>query len=78
MIEHKAYECEFCGKEFDDDEYESALYHEKNCDCNPIYKKCASCKNGKGVVSYETEYIRCDRLRDPSSSCGEWDRKKEC
>jgi hypothetical protein len=30
MIEHKAYECEFCSEEFDNDEYELALKHEKN------------------------------------------------
>jgi len=72
MIEHKAYECEFCGIEFDEEEYETALNHEARCECNPKYKKCASCKHGKSIVSYEVEYIKCDRLRATYSSCDDW------
>lgn len=72
MIEHKAYECEFCGIEFDHDEYEEAVKHEKNCSCNPIHKKCGSCRNGKRVTSYEVEYIQCTKLINHDCSCNDW------
>ena len=72
MIEHKAYECEFCGKEFDNDEREEALRHEVECDCNPVLKRCGACKYGKQVISYECEYIQCTKLRPMDGTCESW------
>lgn len=76
MIEHKAYECEFCGKEFDVEQYEEALQHENNCNCNPKHKKCGSCKYGKKIIQYGIEYIQCQRLKSLEESCVVWNNKK--
>lgn len=75
MLEHKQYECEHCGAEFDHDEYEEAVRHETNCDCNPAFKRCGSCSEGKMVTSYECEFIRCNRLRQMNSKEKCWSSK---
>jgi hypothetical protein len=72
MIEHKAYECEFCGEEFDSTEYEMAIKHESQCSCNPKYMKCGSCKYSIKVTSYGVDYIKCDKLRFSYESCNDW------
>lgn len=75
MIERKTYECEYCGKGFDYDEYNEALKHERDCNFNPKYKKCASCENSKIVIHCGVEYIRCNKLRPIYETCNDWENK---
>lgn len=75
MIEHKTYECEYCHKEFDDDEYKLAIKHEAECLYNPAYKFCCSCKFAKIVSHYEVEYVQCTKPRDLYSRCDCWEAK---
>lgn len=76
VIEHKAYECEFCGREFEHDEREVALEHEACCPANPKLKQCSSCDSGKIIVRYDCKYIQCMALRPINGTCGCWREKK--
>ena len=76
MIEHKIYECEFCGREFEAEEREIALQHEAGCSCNPKHRRCGSCDRGRKVSSYGEDYIRCEKLKGLDDCCGDWKRDK--
>ena len=72
---HKIYECEHCGQEFDADEYERAVQHEKNCEFNPCLKNCASCTYARLVSHYEEPAVKCDKHRKISDVQSCWKAK---
>ena len=75
MIEHKAYACEYCGLEFDEDEREKCLEHEVNCPFKPSLKKCASCYYAQLRYSEGETYIICKQVKFVDHSCGDWQSK---
>lgn len=77
MLIHKMYECEYCGKEFDKDEFELCKEHEATCEYREDLNLCASCGNGKIAIHYEEEIVLCTKRKHLYDSCGEWKPKNK-